>query len=105
MPDIPALPTVGETIDKLAALGDSRQIAQYLEAQNCAGDREVAQSCPVARHLSRETGSLVQVGDTICEYTAEGRFHVAFLPLPVRDFVNDFDGGHYPNLIKVVGDA
>lgn len=100
MPDIPALPTVGETINKLAALGSSRQIALYLEEQQCAGHRNLAQSCPLARYVSRETGEVVRVGGLICEYDAAFGVALAFLPDGVREFVKDFDHGRYPNLIK-----
>lgn len=98
----PNLPTVAEVIDKLAALGGSAQIAMYLREQRCVGDLGWSRSCPVARYVHRETGESVRIGGVVYLQRLgwDGADVVRSLPEPVGEFIEDFDGGRYPDLIQ-----
>jgi hypothetical protein len=102
----PHLPTVVEVIDKLAAVGSSVQIAMHLRQQQCVGAAGASLSCPVARYVRRETGESVQIGGVVyLRPGVVGAEVVGFLPDPIRDFIEDFDGGRYPDLIEGTDDV
>jgi len=102
----PHLPTVVEVLDKLAVLGGSAQIAIHLQEQQCVGETGASLSCPVARYIRRETGESVQVGGVVyLRPGVVGAEVVGFLPDPIRDFIEDFDGGRYPDLVDGTDDV
>jgi hypothetical protein len=93
--------TVTEALDKLAAHGSARKIANFLAAEQCAGHRNAGASCPVARYVTRNTGRTVYVdGESWFGGFDDADVH----PVPgnVSAFVDRFDKGWYPELIAAV---
>jgi hypothetical protein len=81
----------------LAALGGtSRQIAFTLLHKGIRGERESMTCCPIANYLQHCGFSNVAVGLTDVDVMS----NTEYLPMPVRDFIFDFDRFGYPDLIR-----
>lgn len=89
-------PTPAEVLDKLAALGSPRQIADHLASLGVRGYRTVADLCPVSVHVTAQTGVRVDIRTTFCDLRKEQR--TIPLPDPVARFVSRFDVGDFPEL-------
>lgn len=93
-----------EAMARLADLGSSQAIAEFLRAQRVAGHRYYGSSCPVATYLKREAGWRVEVRTTTWSLRArnlpEGMVRRRRTPRPVAEFVLDFDQGRYPDLAR-----
>lgn len=94
------LPTVGEVLDKLAALGSPRQIASHFEQAGVRGRRGRAHTCPLAQYLAVETGHQVAVTWSTATYCDRDGAIETRLPGPVSEFAGNFDQGFYPRLIE-----
>lgn len=85
--------------DKLAGFDDPDELAVFLRDQEAVGLPQVADACPMARWLQRETGlpAAVTVFMTCPDpYGSAGRrIHSPGM----RRFVIGFDSGWYPFLI------
>lgn len=86
---------VSDVLNKLAAQGSARQIADYLVAEQCAGNRNAGTACPVARYVQRATGHHVYV-DGVSWTDQVGDEHP--IPDDVSEFVEYFDEGRFPEL-------
>lgn len=111
-----------EAIDKLVAQGSAAQIALYLEEQGVVGDIAKSESCAVARYIQRTTGAthvlagtsgvsiredgVVGIVEEISFWVADGSWDEIpkYVEIPeyaeIGRFVDDFDRGKYPNLIR-----
>lgn len=88
----------------LAALpGTSRGVAEFLLAGGYVGERNSLKGCPVALYLGGELGGEVCVAMDGAWIYGLGPYTA--LPSGVRDFVDDFDKGKYPSLVRIGGAA
>ena len=96
-----ALVDLGESVDAVAAT---------LTTQGFKGEVDDCQRCPVAVYLLAVVEELadVQVGDDFCALTGyrliDGHPQAmelrAMVPDAVYDFIHDFDGHAYPELVR-----
>lgn len=97
--------TIPEALDKLAAEGDADHIADFLRTHGHFGvwsaDMAVSTTCPIARYLHANGAP----GARVYGATWGGDRVRGWLPEPISDFVNNFDLGHYPELIERADDA
>ena len=98
-------PSVPEALEKLEALGSVRHIAEHLRDQRVCGDLCEASSCALAVWLRKQTGhgdvhvsTDVAYWDIVDFDLKHWKWHA--LPWHVREFVNEFDNGLHPELIK-----
>lgn len=96
---------IAEALDKLATEGSADGIALRLQADGCTGHRKVGISCPVSRWIAAQTGHIASVGGWYAwpntpafEAGIENEDTRVTQPPAVRDFVQRFDQGHYPDL-------
>lgn len=93
-------PTLTHVVDKLHTLGSADQIALFFQQQGVTGLPSSARFCPVAEHISRETGSywvlVSRFTVTDCQVLGQS---MALDDGPVADFVYRFDRGLYPELV------
>lgn len=97
-------------MDKLAALGSSQAIAEFLQVEGVTGMRDYGHACPVSWYLRRATGWRATVSPTAWSLRARdlpaGMRRRSRTPQPIREFIVDFDGGRYPELAwSVPGDG
>jgi len=92
--------TLAEVVDEL----DDRsfRIADFLVRQGIKGDRDNCTSCPIAEYVLRATGARwADVTATEIEVAyRDGSAQVVETPEHVVDFIEDFDGGRYPELVR-----
>lgn len=100
------LPSVPEVLDKLAALGSARQIADFLLEQEMKAYPVRVNACAVAVYLQKETGMQVTVHPghfldetMIGQVNIPGQRTPVNLPKAVQKFACEFDRWTYPDLI------
>jgi hypothetical protein len=93
---------VNTVLAKLAAIGSSRQIAEFFEREGITGLVGYSISCPVANYVRREAGAMVIVGARFWSFP----FVLGQNPIPdvVGDFVCHFDRGEWPQLARFGSD-
>lgn len=87
-------------IDALNNLAGQSDIAAFLYAEGVrvsetTRDRQRF-SCPVAQYLYRRTGAEDGELETYCTFTAIKFSICVNHPTPVKEFIEDFDEGKYP---------
>lgn len=100
--------TVSEALTQLASAGDADDIAKELESHGIKAQPFCAFTCAIAKYIEMFSGTQVAVfpfGGVLTDLTQDedGAFiGEAECPTPpnVRDFLEAFDGGFYPNLIE-----
>lgn len=106
-------PTLPELLDKLAALGSTAQIADFLRQEQIQGRPLSVRRCPVARYLQRELKQAVWVLPNTSpdpKYDPggagidNGSSEVTPLPDLINTFANEFDECAYPDLIRDDGE-
>jgi hypothetical protein len=87
------------TIQQLALFDSPDKVAEWLRLEGIRGRRHQPCQCPVALLLRQETGAgTVKVDHGVAQvYRWESPIR---LPQVVQDFVNLFDEGRYPRLVK-----
>lgn len=80
------------------------EIADLMRSRGIKAHKFVPTECAIAQYLNQETGARHSVG--ICSAGALRDFGKSFvgtppvlLPLSVREFINGFDSGWYPDLV------
>lgn len=98
---LPDAPTIPELLGKLEALGDPQQIAYFFEGEGIKAKPCGSHTCAVAVYLIRETGEDLAVGELQCIVWRNGKIpnETHDLPLPVRDFISEFDDLDFPELV------
>jgi hypothetical protein len=87
-------PTVAEVLDKLAANGSARQVADHLGDRGITGWRRIAHRCPVSELVRAETGQVISLSRKGWDSdSSTGR-----TPKVVGEFVVAFDDGEFPGL-------
>jgi hypothetical protein len=83
-------------LDKLGSFSTPDEVAQYLEGQGIVGDLRKGSTCPVSKYTTQNGANYV--------YTSRRSMltdrKIYNLPEVVSKFVEKFDEGHYPNLVK-----
>jgi hypothetical protein len=91
-------------VAELEALEHPDRIADFLEAQNIKGEPMSADFCPVAVYVMHKADRSVAVcpESVAAFHIHDGETEAPMIVLPetspLREFVNLFDGGHYPAL-------
>jgi hypothetical protein len=88
-------------LGKLEACGSSRQIHDYFVEQKIQGRRGRAYACPIAQFVNDALGVAdyqVTCADTLVVAIPLRAVRVP-TPPAVADFIRDFDGGSYPDLV------
>lgn len=93
---------ITDALDKLAAHGTPRQIADYLFDEGHVGFRRVANACPVARYVRSVTGHCVDVGSSAWCGTLATSLDSP-VPPDIGAFIVGFDHGAYPELDAETG--
>jgi hypothetical protein len=78
--------------------GTSMDVADSLRGLGVTGERNCTSACPLAEYL-RARGVPAPAVETADAFFDDWARRVD-LPEPCRVFVEDFDAGHYPELIK-----
>ncbi len=95
MSDINARMTAIECL--LTALGSTtNDVANSLMANGVKGNRQSCYHCPIAVYLKKATGDVVIVEST--HAGIQYKYDLVRLPVPVQQFIIDFDRGFYPEL-------
>jgi hypothetical protein len=99
--------TENELYDLLASLGDAPdQVALNLKEGGFVGERDSAYCCPVARFLrARAAADGVMVDDELIQVEYLGIPVPTFStqpPTAVRQFIQQFDAGDWPELVEVM---
>lgn len=102
---------VGKIMRAVAGLGTTPdEIAETLAAEGLVGVRSTGNECPVARYVRKHFGaygvSIVVAGEEKFFVGATVGGWVAERPTPVqvREFMQNFDQGRYPQLIDGRGE-
>lgn len=76
-------------------------VARFLVAQDVKGWRVVAKSCPLAKYISKVTGTAAAVSQAyaIAFTYGEGITARTDLPEAASAFITAFDNGKYPELL------
>jgi hypothetical protein len=88
-------------LEELAVLGSTRgQIAKFLQAQGVQGKIGISDQCPVANYLKRKHNK-ASVGSMVLTWEAPSDLdECVSTPASIKDFINAFDAGQYPELIE-----
>jgi hypothetical protein len=86
--------------EAIAALPKTEpELVALLRGQGCCGLKGAARGCPVHQWFLQETGEQVAIfGDELSDQNSV--YHP--LPAVVNDFVQNFDGGVYQDLVIAV---
>lgn len=94
-------------VRQLGSMGTPAEIASVLHSQGITGKRRDGETCPVARYIQHgEDGAIIHVGPyrvSVYDRKVPGWVDLAgqfMLPVPVTNFISDFDDGRFPNLIE-----
>lgn len=98
-PEVPAL--VHEPIEFLAALNDAGEIRRYFARVGIRGRRRTPWSDPVARFVRSWPGMEPCWMVLVCVNTTVVNGWPVHHPLPVFEFVRQFDQARYPELLSV----
>lgn len=97
---VPTAPsrTPAQVLANLGSLGSPEAIAAHLAHRGIRGRVSMLSDCPIARYLRAECGPLpdMLVG---CAYLFGPGGTSTAQPEPVREFIREFDEGHWPALI------
>jgi hypothetical protein len=95
-----------EVISALNKLGKTaREVADTLKEKGIIGNRRMAKTCPISQYLhSCDHPSGTQPSTSSCSigYSKRGILSQEEIPLPVREFIDAFDAGEFPELTKRV---
>lgn len=96
----PPRPTVAEVLDKLAAHGSARQVADHLAAEGITGFQCLSAVCPVSNWVHRQTGQRIMIGRATWDLDGiDGHIPDAGdTPDVVGAFIAAFDKGDFPEL-------
>lgn len=97
---VQAVEAVSDALDKLAAVGSTRQIADFLEAEGLTGSVLRNRFCVVHSYLADKADASITVGLHGVGIAAYGRKVRIAAPLSIADFIEAFDRGEFPKLIS-----
>ena len=79
----------------------AKEVADFLKSQNIKGKLSNAQSCPVANYMISQGGEPDSAIYDRYNGRYDGNAFVIMTPTPVFQFIRDFDGGTYPELVSL----
>lgn len=88
-------------VDQLNAFADAESVKEFLKMMGATGYRQDEMSCPISSWIGRAIGHPVITEDTISVCTGpDWNYDVEEYSISpaVREFIMNFDLGHYPEL-------
>lgn len=76
------------------------EVYKTLRRRAVQGRQHSCKYCPVAQYLRRRGWLNAEVSGAFAQAAINGWTYAVDLPLPVQEFVQDFDSGWYPELVQ-----
>ena len=99
--------TLEEIVEFVASIGNPDKIAEYMREQGIKGRKMRSDSCVMARYIDKEFNHDLQfvcafpmTGFSIQRNGSDTMEETWDNPHNLADFMSEFDGGRYPELVE-----